>query len=212
VYSLLFGRGQRFGGSMSPLLDKFLGGWNIQGLTRWNTGSPFTILSDRWTTGSLEGATAMLRNMTADQLQEHIGLYRTGDGLFWLNPSSGLVTVTGGTSRAVVCQPGQTTPCFDHPGVNEEGNLPYLGFNAPSFFNQDFSIIKRTNVPSVSESFNVELRLELFNALNHPNFTFTAAQNTIDSSSFGRVTSIVDTVRGGGVTSRIIQWAVRVNW
>jgi hypothetical protein len=26
------------------------------------------------------------------------------------------------------------------------------------------------------------------------------------------MSAIVDTVRGGGVTSRIIQWALRINW
>jgi hypothetical protein len=52
--------------------------------------------------------------------------------------------------------------------------------------------------------------MEFFNALNHPNFT---GQTTgIDSTTFGQLTGIVDTVRGGGVTSRIIQWALRINW
>jgi hypothetical protein len=121
-----------------------------------------------------------------------------------------LVTTSGRTSRAVQCTPGQTTPCFDHPGVNQEGNLPFFGFDAPGFINQDFSIIKRSYIPAVSEAFNFEIRLEFFNAFNHANFR--TLSNIIDNANFGQMTEIIDTVRGGGVTSRLIQWALRINW
>ena len=210
LYPLPIGRGKRLAGSVPVVLDKLIGGWNLNGITRWNSGAPFTVTSGRSTTGSLVGATAVVRNMTASQLQEHVGVFRHPSGVFWLNPDSGLVTVAGAASRAVFCSPGQTTPCFDHPGVNEEGNLPFLGINAPRFFNQDVGIAKRTRIPSISDRFDVELRLELFNAFNNPNFT--GLQTGIDSSTFGKLTATVDTVRGGGVTSRIIQWALRINW
>jgi len=210
LYPLPFGRGKWLGGNVNPVVDKFIGGWNLQGLTRWSSGAPFTITSNRNTLGSLVGTTAVLRNMTADQLKEHVGVYKTGNGIFWLNPNSGLLTISGTTSTAVICKPGQTTPCFDFPGAGQDGNLPNSGFSTPGFFNQDFSIIKRTSVPSVSELFNVEVRLEFFNAFNHPNFT--TLTTAIDGSTFGKMSGIVDTVRGGGVTSRIIQWAIRVNW
>jgi hypothetical protein len=148
--------------------------------------------------------------MTAEDLQKYVGTFRTGNGVYWLDPNSGLVTITGGTSKAVFCTPGQTTPCFDHPGVNEEGNLPFNGFNTPRFFNQDFSIIKKTYVPAVSESFAVDIRIEFFNAFNHPNFT--GQQGAIDGSTFGQMTGVVDAVRGGGQNCRLIQWALRINW
>ncbi|HEV8133009.1 MAG TPA: carboxypeptidase-like regulatory domain-containing protein [Acidobacteriota bacterium] len=210
LYPLPFGRGRELGGNVNGLTDKIISGWNLQGATRWSSGSPFNITSGRTTIGSLQGANAVLRNMTASDLQQQLGVFRSGTGVFWINPSSGLVTISGNTSRAVLCTPGQTTPCFDHPGVNEEGNLPFFGLNGPQFFNQDFSIIKRTPVAAISEQFNFEFRFEFFNALNHANFTSLNSQ--IDGSSFGKATSIVDTVRGGGVQSRIIQWALRINW
>lgn len=203
VYPLPFGTGGGF-------VNKFIGGWSVNGLTRWSSGAPFSIMSDRSTTGSRADTTAMLRNMTADELRKHTGVFRTSDGVFWLDPASGLMTVSGATSRAVLCQAGQTTPCFDHPGVNEEGNLPFFSLNTPGFFNQDLSVIKRTYVRSVSEAFNFEIRVEFFNAFNKANFG--GLQGQIDNTTFGRLTNIVDTVRGGGVTSRIIQWAMKVNW
>ncbi|MCS6951913.1 MAG: carboxypeptidase-like regulatory domain-containing protein [Bryobacterales bacterium] len=210
MYPLPIGRGQALAGSAPMVVDKLISGWSINAFTRWSSGAPFTITSGRQTTGSLETTTAVLRNMPLSEFRKHVGVYRTGSGVFWLNPNSGLVTISGTASRAVFCTAGQTTPCFDHPGVNEDGNLPWFGLNAPRFFNQDFGIIKRTPIRSVGESFNFEIRLEMFNAFNNPNFT--SLQTGIDSASFGKMTSTVDTVRGGGVTARIIQWAVRVNW
>lgn len=118
------------------------------------------------------------KNLTANQAGGKGSTFKTANGVYWLNPSSGLMTVGGSTSRAVMCQAGQTTPCFDHPGVNENGNLPYFSLDSPSFFNQDLSIIKRTRVNALREGFNFEIRIEMFNAgmlrthLTHTGFKF----------------------------------------
>ncbi len=207
LYPLPIGRGKYLARSAGAVLDRVVGGWQLFGTTRWFSGAPFNILSNRNTTGSLVGSTAVLRNMTASELQKQIGVFRGPTGVYWLNPQSGLFNVTGGASRAVFCTSDQTTPCFDHPGVNGEGNLPFLGFNSPRFFSQDFSVVKKTNI---TERVNFDIRCEIFNAFNVPNFA--GWQSTIDGATFGQLTTTLDTSRGGGVTSRIIQMAVRLNW
>jgi hypothetical protein len=40
IYQLPFGRGRHFGSSMSRGLDALIGGWQISGIYRWNTGLP----------------------------------------------------------------------------------------------------------------------------------------------------------------------------
>jgi Carboxypeptidase regulatory-like domain len=40
IYQLPFGRGRRFGGNMNRGLDAFVGGWQVTGIYRWNTGLP----------------------------------------------------------------------------------------------------------------------------------------------------------------------------
>jgi hypothetical protein len=208
LYPLPFGRGQLIGRDVSPIVDKFIGGWQIQGLTRLQTGSPFTISSGRLTTAAVIGETAVLRNMSIDEMRRFIGIFKTDNGVFWLDPNSGLINPT--TGAAVLCTAGQTTPCWDHPGVNEFGTLPFIGFDGPYFWNQDLSVIKRTSFPSISERFNFEIRFEAFNFFNHPNFSVPGGG--ITAGNFGKLTGQVDTVRGGGVTSRIIQWGIRLNW
>jgi hypothetical protein len=210
LYPVPVGKGRQFASGVHPFLDKIIGGWSLGGLTKWSSGSPGTVTSGRLTTGSLVGETAVLRNMTASQLQEQIGVFRRPNGVFWLNPDSGLITMSGAASRAVFCTPGQTTPCFEHPGVYQMGNLPFFGFKGVPFFDQDVNLRKLINFSSISDRFNLELRIEAFNVFNNPNFSTLAAN--IDDSSFGRMSAIVDTVRGGGITSRIVQWAIRINW
>jgi hypothetical protein len=218
IYPLPFGKGHLLLSKANGFVDAFVGGWSLQGLTRWSSGAPYTISSGRFPLGSGLGAanvaeSAMLRNMTMSQFQSQLGVFKTATGVFFINPSSGLITINGAKSTPVVCTPGQTTPCFDFPAAGQFGNTPYNGWNGPNIFNQDLSVIKRTNFPKLGERFNFEIRLEAFNAFNHPSFQPPGAGNTsLLSTSFGQLTSNVDTVRGGGVNSRIVQWGIRLNF
>ncbi|HWP45055.1 MAG TPA: hypothetical protein VNO14_17565, partial [Blastocatellia bacterium] len=63
-----------------------------------------------------------------------------------------------------------------------------------------FSIVKRTYF---SERGNVEFRMTMFNAFNHPNFAF--GTQTFDDSTFGLIT-------GTSGTPRIIHFAIGVNF
>jgi hypothetical protein len=218
LYPLPLGKGHRLLGKANGFVEAIVGGWNLQGLTRWSTGAPYTISSGRFPNGGGLGATnvaesAMLENMSMSQFQSQLGVFKTPTGVFFINPNSGLITINGAASRPVLCKPGPPTPCFDFPAAGQFGNTPFNGWNGPKIFNQDLSVIKRTNIPKISEHFNFEIRLEAFNAFNHPSFQTPGAGNTsLLSTSFGQLTSVVDTVRGGGVNSRIVQWAIRFNF
>jgi hypothetical protein len=43
VYQLPFGKGQRFAGGASPLLNELVGGWHVSGIFRLTSGFPITI-------------------------------------------------------------------------------------------------------------------------------------------------------------------------
>lgn len=44
LYALPFGRGQRFGGGIAPVLDHLIGGWQVNGIATLQSGFPITIL------------------------------------------------------------------------------------------------------------------------------------------------------------------------
>jgi hypothetical protein len=206
-YPLPIGRGRRFLPALPRVLDTVIGGWNLNGFTHWQTGSPITISSNRNTLSSGIAATPVLMNMSVNQLQSEMGTYRGGNGVYFLNPNSSLVTVKGSSSTANFCTPGQTTPCFMEPAPGQMGNLPYLGLTGPRFFDQDLSFVKNIQI---WERLNFEMRLEAFDLFNNANFG--GATLSTDSTTFGQLTSTVDTARGGGVTSRIVQWAIRLHF
>jgi hypothetical protein len=224
LYQLPFGKGHKLLGNANGLVDSLVGGWNLQGLTRWSRGAPYTISSGRFPVGGGLGATnvaepATLRNMSFADFQNSLGVFKTPQGIFFINPNSPLISITTNpstgavTSKPVMCTAGRTTPCWDFPAAGQFGNTPFNGWNGPSIFNQDLSVIKRTSIRKISEQFNFEIRLEAFNVLNHPSFQPPPAGTTsLLSTSFGQLTDVVDTVRGGGINSRVVQWAVRVNF
>jgi hypothetical protein len=206
-YPLPVGHGQHYLNGIPRWADTIIGGWSLRGFTHWQTGSPITISSNRTTLSSGIAATPVLMNMSVAQLQSNMGTYRGGNGVYFINPNSGLFTVKGGTSTANFCTAGETTPCFAEPAPGQMGNLPYLGLVGPRFFDQDLSLVKNIQI---KERLNFEARLEAFDLFNNANFG--GAQLSTDSTTFGQLTSTVDTARGGGVTSRIVQWAVRLHF
>lgn len=88
------------------------------------------------------------------------------------------------------------TSVFINPDNWTFGNVPRVLPNArgPKYVNMDASIFKTTQI---TDNVRLQLRLESFNALNHPNFlapntTFVPAagnNGTNTSSSFGQITS-----------------------
>jgi hypothetical protein len=82
-------------------------------------------------------------------------------------------------------------------------------FRGPSYFDTDFSFVKRTKIPSWERG-ELSVGLQFFNLLNHPNFTFPI--NDISSGSFGQIqqmvnppTSILGSFLGGDASPRLIQ-------
>jgi hypothetical protein len=216
-YPIPVGRGRHYMNSAPRWLDAVVGGWQITGFTHWQTGAPITISSNRQTISSGVLSTAVINNMTASQLASHIGVYRTGQGVYWLDPALGLINIKGATSTTNFCTAGQTTPCFAVPAPGQLGNISLNSLSGPHFFDQDASISKNIQI---KERLRFELRLEAFDVFNNPNFTSTyqaitattGATNSLDSTAFGQLTATADTARGGGVTSRIIQWAARLHF
>jgi len=101
------------------------------------------------------------------------------------------------------------TTVFQNPDNWAYGNVPRVLPNArgPKYVNVDSSIFKTTQI---TESVRLQLRLESFNTLNHPNFrspntTFVpaAGNNGVNTSaSFGQITS--------DIQSRNVQLAAKI--
>jgi hypothetical protein len=105
------------------------------------------------------------------------------------------------------------TACFAVPNpVNRLGDAGRNVAIGPGILNVDTSLFKNNRVLSISETFNVQFRAELFNVLNHANFT------PPNSTSIQIFSQNLAPIASGGVltatstTSRQIQFAIKFIW
>jgi hypothetical protein len=204
VYDLPMGSGKAWA-SDSGAVNKLIGGWQIGSIFTWQSGTPFSILSNRGTlnrfgrSNTRNTATSLAGGDAVDGL---LGLHFDSDGVLFIDPAA-INTAnfdTGVNDDALTCNPfGPGQIC--HPAPGTVGNLPRNAFNAPEFFNWDLSISKRTEI---TETIAVVFGAEFLNFLNHPTF-FIGPNQSIDSSSFMRS---IDTVSN----RRRIQFNLRVTF
>jgi len=143
--------------------------------------------------------------------------------------TDGLHVIGGGDSRCIAAAGNQdaidqlgNVGCFIEkntvltpPALGTFGNLGRNTFRGPTFKNLDFSVSK---VWKLNEKLKLQLRGEVFNLLNHPNFdVFTLhTDNGFYGSSTGQVVATPDVgvanpvVGSGG--SRHIQLGLKLVW
>jgi Carboxypeptidase regulatory-like domain len=160
IYELPFYQAQR------NLKEKFLGGWQISGITYYFTGLGFSA-----TTSSNDPA---------------------GLGLLGSSPSGARPDVICDPNAGAPNTFAQffNTACFANPpaGVNRVGNESRNIINGPSTTRFDATLAKNIRF---SEAKSLQLRLEVFNIFNHTNFT-TVALSLATPSTFGTVTGVRD--------------------
>jgi len=159
IWQLPFGKGQSFlnqGGATNALA----GGWELAGIITFQTGFPYTVLSnfDYSNTNSFFPRPDRTCNGAGPQTVAE-----------WFNVNC---FNTDGLSQALA----SGTPRFGNSGRNI--------LTGPGIQEWDVSLIKRNQV---TEKLNLEFRAEFFNIFNHPNFGLPGA--TIDTQSAGVITS-----------------------
>lgn len=160
AYELPFGRGRAFLKD-SGWLTALLSGWETYGIVTLQTGRPFTV--------------ALLSDI------DNSGTGRSSLG-FGANDRPNLVGnpgLAGGTPEQWF-----NTAAFAFPTRGTFGNAGRNILDGPDYRNVNASLVKNT---ALNERFNLQLRAELFNLFNHPNFNLP--DNFLGSPTFGRITS-----------------------
>jgi hypothetical protein len=76
IYQLPLGRGKTFLAGAHGALDRVVGGWEIAGVGRLQSGTPTNLLSGRATFNQNDGG-VVLHNLTASQLQDMMNVNHT---------------------------------------------------------------------------------------------------------------------------------------
>ena len=169
IWTLPFGRGQRWGGAMPAALDVLLGGWQLSGVNTVTPGEQVTFtyspatafivsgIRDTW-----RGANNYRPNVTCDPMAQAIERSITN----WFN-------------KACVSVPTDPSQPFGNAGRNTVRGPGYWAF--------DLAAVKEV---SLSSSVKIELRVEAYNLFNRVNFTPPNANRSL--ASFGTITGTYD--------------------
>ncbi len=170
-YDLPFGRGRQFLGAPNGLgghvLDGFIGGWGIAGITVWDP----------------KGVPVLMPKMD-------IGVTAPGAALRWSLANSNYQKSNKNYGRAVYVRGSFINP--DGAGImNHEAfsptpdyslsNAPFVfpNLRAPGDFSTDATLLKKFQLGDNAARY-LETRIEATNVFNHPTYG-TADQNTIDA-------------------------------
>jgi hypothetical protein len=104
------------------------------------------------------------------------------------------------------------TQCFAVPNpITLRGNLGRNTLIGPGLINFDFSVFKNNYIKRISDRFNAQFRAELFNVLNHTNFSPPLDNRNIFDSN-GQSVANAGLITSTQTPSRQIQFAVKFIW
>jgi len=190
------GTGHRFR-TKTPVLKQAIDGWAVSGFGIIQTGSPVSILSARGTLN--RGARSTLNSVdssaTISELHQAAGLFMTGNGPYWLDPSHIGPDTRGVAADGSAPFPGQL---FFNPQPGTQGSLQKRPLDGPPFRSLDFSVVKTFHT---TERQTLDFHFDFFNVFNHPNFFLN--DQTVNNTAFGRITS--QNYQNDGVGPRVIQ-------
>jgi hypothetical protein len=213
VYPLPFGRGQRFGESVSTGLDRLIGGWLVASNARLQSGQLIDLGNVR------------LVGMTTDELSKAFNVRIDAAGRVWMLPqdivdesvkafSASATSPTGwgqlGAPSGRYIAPADSADCIET--IRGEGKCGQHSVivSGPMFKQVDLSVVKR--VP-LRGRMSAEFHLDMLNVFNNVNFIpvggTTITNNRADGSNPDGydVTALV-----GGNQARILQLVGRLRW
>jgi Carboxypeptidase regulatory-like domain/TonB dependent receptor len=195
LFEIPVGRNRKYFSGINRVADFFIGGWQINSNTTWQSGFPFNVSYDQCR-NTLNPAT----NTVQQQCDRDTGPNRPN--------VNGAIKYTPGVSGTI------DTSVFSKPAIGTFGNLKRNALHGPSYFKTDASLFKRFNF---TERMNLELRLEIVNLFNTVNLgnpdsflgSFTAAGVLVPNANFGKSNS---TAFFGGDPQRNLQFAARFSF
>jgi hypothetical protein len=188
TFDLPFGAGRRFVSQGGPV-DKIVGGWTIGTIVTYRSGSPARVLGGYSTFNNIGDGGVVLKGITRKQLQEAVGVYKTGvNYVQTIDPKFRTAGVGANTDYIVA----NTTP------GTFSGSLWLFG---PDSWECDISVNKET---ALTERSRLTFQAQLLNAFNHPVFR-SVPSGSVRSSGWGTTT-------GASNTPRVIEFRLKVSF
>jgi hypothetical protein len=198
LYELPFGPNKKWLNGGNGVVGRILGGWQINGIARLQTGQPFLLTSGRATFNQFDSG--VIPMVSRSELQSKMQVIKNPNGTVqFLAPE--LIGSDGRANPAYLQVP--TRP----------GQLGYnLFLYGPKLIRLDTTIAKNTRI---TERLGLEIRAEILNVINASNFMQASPSSStstlsIQSTTFGQTTQYYQDFNGsqdpGG---RVVQLVAR---
>ena len=182
IYNLPFGKGSHFLGDSGAAVNEIVGGWQVSSIFTLRNGFPINTGAGLATAGTLGYGETRL-NATGISPNLPKGQRSLQE---WFNPAA-----------------------FAEPGSGTFGNFMRNGLMGPSFFDWDAALHK---VFPIHEATNLEFRLEMFNAANHPNWAAPSVSWASTSATPGKTFDRITSTANAPNSMREIQAALKFNF
>jgi hypothetical protein len=182
IWELPFGRGKTYGSGVNKVASAFISGWQLQGIYTYQSGRTINFqqsIANPWFHSGFNSGVMYFGDI------KNIRLPRDQQTVEHFFNTAGFVT-----SSSQLIDANRQLRTF-----------PFrFGFlRTDPMNNVDMSVLKNTRV---AEGKNVQIRFELINAANHPNFAAPVVNPT--ASNFGQVTSVQNYSRRMQLTAKFI--------
>jgi hypothetical protein len=181
VYELPFGRDQR------GILGRVIGGWQVSGVTIFESGVPYSVLNGFDSDGI--GGTNERPDYNPNGRKGVRAVPIVTNGVFtgrYRNPDANDAEIDPATAEFIAL------PLFGTGGPQRVGTLGRNTRRSPGTNNFDMNIQKLTRI---RENMNLQFRTEFFNIFNHPQYTIGSISPF--SPLGGTLTSNVATAQSG---------------
>jgi hypothetical protein len=182
----------------------FTDGWELGTILTLSDGVPFT---PTWGTG---GDPANTLSSDDFAFPNRLG----GPGCATLtnpgNPGNYIKTQCFAIPTAPQASNFWTTNCLGPfpQCFNLRGNAGRNSLSGPGVTSLDFSVFKNNRIRRISENFNVQFRMEIFNILNHPNFAPPGPGDGNTDIFDATGASLSPTVVSGGTAGLLVRTTV----
>ena len=201
TWELPFGPGKAFASGFTGAAARIIGGWEISGIFKGSSGSPFTVNSSSAGWSETGNTNRLERPDLAPGATD--------------NPIHG---VSRGCTGGPVAGTKLGTPdlwfdpcAFAASPLGFFGNLGRNTLTGPDRVTLDFSLMKNMALPRISEQFRMQFRAEFFNVANHPNLGLPGLRLVDNRGNYDRRAGVI-TSTAYGATARQIQFGLKFLW
>lgn len=209
VYGLPFGRGQRFGSSMSRLTNLIAGGWQLSGILTLQTGpyeTPYFPSGQGDPSGTGSGLDSTAAGWDPGHAAQHpdqvpvVSIRPRNRGrLHWINPGAFTCPGYAGWTLGTPCTTGSGSGPVPLP-IGRFGNAQVGSVEGPGLFDLSTGLSKTV---TITERMDLRAEGTFTNVLNHTNLGDPIMN--LSSPNFGEVTSTIgsNSDLGGARTGQV---------